>query len=85
MQKAVQNKNALYCRLSVDDNCNGESDSIQNQRLILQKYAKDHGFLDTVVFTDDGVSGTTFQRKGFQQMIDGIQAGKINTVIVKDL
>lgn len=85
MQKAVQNKTALYCRLSVDDNCDGESDSIQNQRLILQKYAKDHGFLDTVVFTDDGVSGTTFQRKGFQQMIDGIQAGEIKTVIVKDL
>ena len=53
---------ALYCRLSRDDNMDSESNSIQNQRKILQKAAKDKGYTDTVFFVDDGITGTTMKR-----------------------
>ena len=55
---------ALYCRLSRDDNMDSESNSIQNQRKILQKAAKDKGYTDTVFFVDDGITGTTMKRPG---------------------
>ena len=61
---------ALYCRLSRDDNMDSESNSIQNQRKILQKAAKDKGYTDTVFFVDDGITGTTMKRPGFQKMTD---------------
>ena len=76
---------ALYCRLSRDDNIDSESNSIQNQRKILQKAAKDKGYTDTVFFVDDGITGTTMKRPGFQKMLTAIEAGYISAVFVKDL
>ena len=76
---------ALYCRLSRDDNMDSESNSIQNQRKILQKAAKDKGHTDTVFFVDDGITGTTMKRPGFQKMLTAIEAGYISAVFVKDL
>ena len=76
---------ALYCRLSRDDNMDSESNSIQNQRKILQKAAKDKGYTDTVFFVDDGITGTTMKRPGFQKMLTAIEAGYILAVFVKDL
>ncbi len=88
---------ALYGRLSDDDPeeekkpKNGgagddkESNSIQNQRTILMDYARQHGYLHPKFFYDDGVSGTTFDRPGFKEMEELIEAGKVSTVIVKDL
>lgn len=59
---------ALYCRLSQDDNLEGESNSISNQKEILMTYAKKNGYLHPQFFIDDGISGTTFNRPGFQEM-----------------
>ncbi|MGO5048469.1 recombinase family protein [Dysosmobacter sp. Sow4_B12] len=76
---------ALYCRLSRDDNMDNESNSISNQKKILQKAAKDKGYSDTIFFVDDGITGTTMKRPGFQKMITAIEAGYISAVFVKDL
>ena len=76
---------ALYCRLSQDDNVDGESNSISNQKEILLDYAKKNGYLHPQFFVDDGISGTTFNRPGFQEMQRLIEDGKVSTVIVKDL
>ena len=76
---------ALYCRLSRDDNMDAESNSIQNQKKILQKAAKEKGYIDTLFFVDDGITGTTMKRPGFQKMITAIEAGYISAVFVKDL
>ena len=76
---------ALYCRLSRDDNMDSESNSIQNQRKILQKAANDKGYTDTIFFVDDGITGTTMKRPGFQKMLTAIEAGYISAVFVKDL
>lgn len=76
---------ALYCRLSQEDNINGESNSISNQKEMLLKYAKKNGFLHPQFFIDDGISGTTFERPGFQEMQRRVEAGEVSTVIVKDL
>ena len=76
---------ALYCRLSQDDMIDGESNSITNQKLILKKYADDNGFKNIVFYVDDGISGTTFERDGFQAMMSDIESGKVGTVITKDL
>ena len=76
---------ALYCRLSRDDDFSGDSMSIQTQKAMLQHYADENGHTNCKYFVDDGVSGTTFERKGFQEMIAEIENGKIGTVIVKDL
>lgn len=76
---------ALYCRLSRDDNMDNESNSISNQKKILQKAAKDKGYTDTIFFVDDGITGTTMKRPGFQKMIAAIEAGYISAVFVKDL
>ena len=75
---------ALYCRLSQDDNLEGESNSISNQKRILETYAKQNGFSNLRWYTDDGYSGANFQRPGFQSMLADIEAGKVATVIVKD-
>lgn len=75
----------LYCRLSRDDNMDNESNSISNQKKILQKAAKDKGYTDTIFFVDDGITGTTMKRPGFQKMIAAIEAGYISAVFVKDL
>ena len=76
---------ALYCRLSRDDNMDNESNSISNQKKILQTAAKDKGYTDTIFFVDDGITGTTMKRPGFQKMIAAIEAGYISAVFVKDL
>ena len=76
---------ALYPRLSHEDELQGESNSISNQKRILETYAKQNGFSNLRWYTDDGYSGATFQRPGFQAMLADIEAGKVGTVIVKDM
>ena len=76
---------ALYCRLSQDDKQEGDSNSIINQKKILKKYALDRGYTNIQFYIDDGVSGTTFNRAGFQSMIAVVEAGKVKRVIVKDM
>ena len=76
---------ALYCRLSRDDNMDTESNSIQNQKKLLQKVSREKGYTDTLFFVDDGITGTTMKRPGFQKMLTAIEAGYISAVFVKDL
>ena len=76
---------ALYCRLSRDDNMDTESNSIQHQKKLLQKVAREKGYTDTLFFVDDGITGTTMKRPGFQKMLTAIEAGYISAVFVKDL
>ena len=76
---------ALYCRLSQDDGNVGDSMSIQSQKAILEKYAREIGKIAYSFYVDDGYSGTNFQRPSFQRMIADIEDGKIDTVITKDL
>ena len=76
---------ALYCRLSRDDALQGDSNSISNQKAMLERYASEHGFLNTRFFVDDGISGTTFNRPGFQEMLEEVNEGHVSTVIVKDM
>lgn len=86
MAKSNQGKiTALYERLSRDDELQGESNSILNQKKYLEDYARKNGFNNIQHFTDDGYSGTNFNRPGFQSMIAEIEAGHIATVIVKDM
>lgn len=75
----------LYFRLSQEDERQGESVSIDNQRAILRKYAEEHGFEIHGEYIDDGVSGTTFDRPEVQRLLDDAKTGVINTIIVKDL
>ena len=76
---------ALYERLSHDDDLLGESNSIINQKHLLTEYATNHGMDNLVHFTDDGVSGTRFDRPGFVEMMDQVEEGKVSTVIIKDM
>ena len=76
---------ALYPRLSHEDELQGESNSISNQKRILETYAKQNGFTNLRWYTDDGYSGANFQRPGFQSMLADIEAGLVGTVIVKDM
>ena len=82
---SVEAVTALYCRLSRDDELQGDSNSIINQKKILQKYALEHGYTNFRFYIDDGISGTTFNRPGFQQMIADIEAGLVKRVIIKDM
>lgn len=75
----------LYLRLSQEDERQGESISIDNQRTILHKYAEEYGFEIHGEYIDDGISGTTFQRPEVQRLLDDAKTGVINTIIVKDL
>ena len=75
----------LYYRLSQEDERQGESVSIDNQRTMLRKYAEERGFEVYGEYIDDGVSGTTFQRPEVQRLLDDAKTGVINTIIVKDL
>jgi len=75
---------ALYCRLSVDDRNDGESNSIVNQKDILIKYAEQHGFTNTRFFVDDGVSGTLFSRPGLNTMLEEVNNDNVAVVIIKD-
>ncbi len=92
MLRATDKITALYCRLSVEDTKdekkNGKEDlsnSIQNQKAMLLQYARDHRFLHPTFFIDDGYSGVTYDRPGFQKMLDEIEAGHVGAVITKDL
>jgi len=76
---------ALYCRLSRDDDLQGESNSIVNQKAILKKFADDQGFGNTMYFVDDGYSGTNFNRPDWQRLNGMIDEGRIGTIIVKDM
>ncbi len=76
---------ALYCRLSRDDELQGDSNSIIHQKAMLQKYADDNGFRNTQFFVDDGFSGTNFDRPDFQRLITEIENGNVATLIVKDM
>ena len=78
-------KTALYCRLSQDDGIEGDSNSIQNQKSILQKFAEDHHFPSPCFYVDDGFSGGNFQRPAFQQMISDMENGEIGIIVTKDL
>ena len=83
---ATNNKiTALYCRLSQEDARMGESLSIENQKSMLLQYCKEHHFPNPLFFVDDGYSGTTYERPGFQKMLDEIEDGKIGVVLTKDL
>ena len=81
----VEKITALYCRLSRDDELQGDSNSIKNQKAILQKYAEDNGFRNLRFFVDDGYSGTNFDRPDFQRMIAEMGDGNVATIIVKDM
>lgn len=76
---------ALYLRLSRDDDLEGESNSISNQKALLTDYAKRNKFRNVKIFVDDGVSGVTMKRDGFQKMMALVEADKVSTVIVKDM
>ena len=84
MKQPIYNT-ALYLRLSRDDELEGDSGSIQTQRMMLREYAKTHGLYVVGEYVDDGWSGTNYDRPGFQRMIDDIEDGKINCVVTKDL
>lgn len=85
MNQQPENITALYCRLSQDDALDGESNSITNQKTLLSKYAAEHGFRNIQFFIDDGYSGTSFQRPGFQEMMRYVKDYSVSAVIVKDL
>jgi DNA invertase Pin-like site-specific DNA recombinase len=76
---------ALYLRLSRDDGGDAESNSIQTQRMMLRRYAKENDFAVYSEYVDDGISGVTFERDGFKRMLADIEDGKVGTVICKDL
>ena len=85
MKTQVSNMAALYLRLSHDDGADTESNSIGNQRLMLQRYAKEHRFQIYDEYVDDGYTGTNFERDSFKRMIADIEAKKIGIVLVKDM
>ncbi|WP_392434793.1 DUF4368 domain-containing protein [Finegoldia magna] len=76
---------ALYERLSRDDELEGESNSIVNQKKILEEYASKNNLTNIIHFTDDGISGTQFDRPGFMEMMNGVNTGNIGCIIVKDM
>lgn len=76
---------ALYCRLSRDDELQGDSNSIRNQKAILQKYADDNGFTNAQFFVDDGYSGTNFNRPDWTRLVALVEDGQVGTIIVKDM
>lgn len=76
---------ALYERLSHDDELQGESNSISNQKQLLEDYASRNGLTNIRHFTDNGISGTRFDRPGFQAMLEQIEDGKVETVCIKDM
>lgn len=85
MKQANEKYTILYARLSQDDGSQGDSNSIQNQRLMLEKYAKDNGFENIKFLYDDGATGTNFNRPAFQEVMALIENGEVATLIVKDM
>lgn len=78
-------KTAIYCRLSQDDKMEGDSSSIQTQKMMLENYANENGYIIKDFYVDDGYSGLNFNRPAFQRMLNDIDEGKINLVLTKDL
>ena len=78
-------KTAIYCRLSKDDERQGESLSIETQKSMLSRYCNENGLVPYEIFADDGYSGLNFDRPEFQRMLDGVAIGEIGTIVVKDL
>ena len=85
MLRATDKITALYCRLSQEDERLGESLSIENQKRILEAYAKEHRFPNPVFFVDDGYSGTDFDRPGFQSILEEIESDHVAVLLTKDL
>jgi len=85
MKKHEQYSVGIYCRLSKDDIGGGDSSSITSQKSMLEKYVCDNGGAVFDYYVDDGYSGTNYNRPNFQRMIDDVEAGNINMVLVKDL
>ena len=76
---------ALYERLSREDDAMGESGSITNQKKKLEAYAAEQGFTNPVHYTDDGYSGSSFNRPAWKQLMEDVDAGKVGTIIAKDM
>lgn len=76
---------ACYCRLSCDDDLDGDSNSIRNQKMLLQKYADENHLRNVRFYVDDGFSGSNFERPDFKRMMSDVEDGKISTVVVKDM
>ena len=85
MASQIKKHTILYGRLSQEDARLGESNSIQNQKILLEKYAQDNGFENTIFLADDGYSGTNFDRPSWKKVIDMIESDEVETLIVKDL
>ena len=86
MQSNKAGITALYCRLSRDDgNKESDSNSIENQKIMLSRYAQEKGFENTRFYVDDGFTGTNFNRPDFKRMMEDVEAGYISTIIVKDM
>ena len=86
MSRQSDNKiTALYCRLSRDDELQGDSNSIVNQKAILSKYAKENHFSNPQFFVDDGYSGANFDRPSWSELVEKIENGEVATLIVKDM
>ena len=79
------NNVGIYCRLSRDDERAGESVSIENQKELLSRHAREQGWTIIDYYVDDGVSGTTFDRPGFNRLVQDARDGKINIALCKDL
>lgn len=84
MNSTMPYRGAIYLRLSKDDESRRESSSISSQRRLLMSYAKEHDFSIVKEYSDDGWSGTTFDRPAFQEMIQDIKKGSINLILTKD-
>lgn len=85
MNKQSEKITALYCRLSRDDELQGDSNSIVNQKNILEKYAKDNNFSNIRFFVDDGFSGTNFNRPSWTELLSLIEDNQVEIIIVKDM
>ena len=85
MDRQSEKAAAFYCRLSRDDEAEGDSNSITHQKQLLERYAHDHGIKDYRFYVDDGFSGTNFNRPGFKEMLADIEAGLVGMVVVKDM
>ena len=75
----------IYCRLSKDDGTDNESASIATQKSILTDYVKKQGWHIAKTYVDDGYSGTNFNRPGFAALLEEVEAGRVETLVVKDL
>ena len=75
----------LYERLSRDDELQGESNSISHQKQMLEEFARRNGLPNPTHFTDDGVSGTRFDRPGFLAMMEEVEAGRVEAIVIKDM